>query len=79
MQDAVWIGGISEDDSDDHNRAKIGGEPGPTGRANLFDTRKTISVVATSEKYRSVFLSCAGVKRKGMRACQCTIVHKKKK
>ena len=65
MQDAVWIGGIGEDDSDDHSRAKIGGEPCPTGRANLFDTRKTTSVVATSGKYSSVFLSYAGVKRKG--------------
>jgi hypothetical protein len=32
---------MGEDDSDDHSEAKMGGEPGPTGRANLFDTRKT--------------------------------------
>ena len=79
MQDVVWIGGIGEDDSDDHSGAKIGGEPCPTGRANLFDTRKITSIEATSGKYGSVSLSCAGVKGKRMRACQCTVVHKKKK
>jgi hypothetical protein len=41
MQDAVWIGRTSEDNFDDYSEAKMGGEPGPTGRANLFDTRKT--------------------------------------
>jgi hypothetical protein len=25
-----------EDESDDHGMAEMGGEPGPTGRANLF-------------------------------------------
>jgi hypothetical protein len=41
MQDAMWTGRTSENDFDDHSEAKMGGEPGPTGRANLFDTRKT--------------------------------------
>ena len=31
--------GDGEDDFDDHSEAKMGGEPRPTGRANLFDTR----------------------------------------
>ena len=33
---------IGKDDFDDHSEAKMGGEPGPTGRANLFDTRKIL-------------------------------------
>jgi hypothetical protein len=41
MQDAMWIGRTSEDDFDNHSEAKMGGEPGLTGRANLFDMRKT--------------------------------------
>ena len=35
---------IGEDDFDDHIEEKMGGEPCPTGRANLFDTRKICHV-----------------------------------
>lgn len=48
-----------EDDSDDHSEAEMGGEPRPTGRANLFDTRKTSKTPWRKEE-GSVFLSCAG-------------------
>jgi hypothetical protein len=38
----LHVGEDLEDEIDDHCcAAKMGGEPGPTGRANLFDTRKT--------------------------------------
>jgi hypothetical protein len=32
----------SEDELDDHSIAKMGGEPGPTGRANLFRVENNI-------------------------------------
>jgi hypothetical protein len=35
MQHAVLLEN-GEDESDDHGMAKMGGEPSPTGRANLF-------------------------------------------
>ena len=50
-----------EDDSDDHNEAEMGGEPGPTGRANLFDTRKT-SAKDSGKKGRR---ECVSLRRRG--------------
>jgi hypothetical protein len=36
----LYVGEVLEDETDDHYcAAKMGGEPRPTGRANLFDTK----------------------------------------
>ena len=51
---------IGEDDFNDHSKAKMGGEPCPTGRANLFDTRKTSK--DSGEKGRR---ECVSLRRRG--------------
>ena len=59
---------IGEDDFDDHIEEKMGGEPCPTGRANLFDTRKILMCTPDEGKRRSIDFSHAPGKRKCGRA-----------
>ena len=55
---------IGEDDFNDHSKAKMGGEPCPTGRANLFDTRKILMCTPGEGKRRSMDFSHAPGKKK---------------
>ena len=57
---------MGEDDSDDHNKAKMRGEPGLTGRANLFDTRKILYALREEGKKRSMDFSHAPGKKQNV-------------
>ena len=64
---------IGEDDFDDHSEAKMGGEPCPTGCANLFDTRKFLWHSVKKEEGEFDFSNAPGKKKNaGVRVYRST-------